>query len=612
MELGGLAQVIDGALGASGGLSTTAAAVAAVTGAAAITALYLLRLRRRRVVVAFAPLWLGTAGAERATRRTRRLRHWLSLALALGLFAAILIGAVDPGRGAPGRGAPGPGTPGWGAIDRGGRSLVLLIDRSASMSATDEAGSRLAAARRRAEEIVGGLTGADRALVASFAADASAESGFESDPRRLRQAIDGVRPSDEPGDLQRALAFAAAILRGRPRPTVVLVSDGGFTDDARRLAPADPDGRALDVRYAPVGRRADNVAILSLAARRIPADPGTVETALVVQSFRPGASTVAVEISSGGTIAEKVDLTLAPGERRRLTLPNLFAPDARVEARLIGTDDLAVDDHARATIPPLPRRRILRVGGPDLYLDGALLGLGRTVRVDRLAAPDVDRALARARDYDLVIFDGVTPSAPPAAGRYLYFDPQGAGNPFAAAGAARPSRPVRDPVIDPASLHREHPLLRELDLADVNVAEAHRLALGPGDVALAASFGVPLIVTRERPALRIAALAFDPRRSDLPMRPAFPLLIANALAWATRQTDDVAAGAPLVEPGGTARDARESDTTPVPALTLGGHPLAPPDRPARHFRARFGIWALMLAAALLLFDWLSYHRRWTT
>jgi len=599
MELGGLAQVIDAG---SGALSTTAAAVFGVAGAASITALYLLRLRRRRVVVAFAPLWLGAAGAERATRRTRRLRHWLSLALALTLFAAILIGAVDPERGAPTQ----------GAIDRGGRSLVLLIDRSASMSATDEMGSRLGAARRRADEIIGGLAGTDRALVASFAADASAESGFESDPLRLRRAVAGVSPGDEPGDLQRALAFAAAILRGRPRPTVVLVSDGGFTDDARRLAPTDPDGRVLDVRYAPVGRRADNVGILSLAARRIPADPGAVETALVVQSFRPTASTTAVEISSAGTVVEKVNLTLAPGERRRLTLPNLFAPDARVEARLTGADDLAVDDHAQATIPPLPRRRILRVGGPDLYLDGALLGLGRTVHVDRLPAAEADRALARARDYDLVVFDGVTPSAPPSAGRYLYFDPQGAGNPFAAAGAARPARPVRDPVIDPASLRREHPLLQELDLADVNVAEAHRLVLGPDDVALAGSFGLPLIVTRERPALRIAALAFDPRRSDLPMRPAFPLLIANALAWATRQTDDDAAGAPLVDAGGTARDARESDTTPVPALTLGGHLLPPADPPARHFRARLGIWALMLAAALLLFDWLSYHRRWTT
>jgi von Willebrand factor type A domain len=591
MELGGLGRLTSGALS-----GTTAAAIG-VAGAAAIIGLHLLRLRRRRVVVAFAPLWLGAAGEQRATRRARRLRHWLSLALALALFAALLIGAVDPGE---------------RAVDRDGRSLVLLIDRSASMSATDEPGSRLGAARRRAVEIARGLGAADRALVASFAADVTAESGFESDPRRLERAIAGVAPSAEPGDLPRALAFAGAILSGRPRPTVVLVSDGGFSDDDRRVTPVDPDGRALDVRYAAVGRGGDNVGILSLAARRIPADPGAVETALVVQSFRPEASTVGLEISSGGTPIDKVALTLGPGERRRLELPNLFAADARVEARLTGGDDLPLDDHASATIPPLPRRRILRVGGADLYLDGALLGLGHTVHLDRLPAAEADRALDLARNYDLVIFDNVTPSAPPATGRFLYLDPQGAGSPFAPAGAARP---IQNPVLDPASLHRDHPLLRQLDLSDVNITASSRLALAPGDVALAASFGAPLIVVRERPGLLIAALAFDPRRSDLPMRPAFPLLIANALAWSARDGNS-AGGAALVAgtsgAGDTVREARESDTTPVPTLALGGRALAPPDPSARHRHARFGIWALMLAAALLLFEWLSYHRRWTT
>jgi hypothetical protein len=391
------------------------------------------------------------------------------------------------------------------------------------------------------------------------------------------------------------------------------VSDGGFTDDARRAAPTDPDGRPLDVRYLPVGRRADNVGILSLAARRNPADPGAVETALMVQSFRPAPSRVGLEISSGGHLVDKLELPLGAGERRQLLLPSVFAPGALIEARLTGGDDLALDDQAAAAIPPLPRRRILRVGGADLYLDGALLSLGPTVRIDRLPANAAALALARAPGYDLVIFDGVTPLAPPTEGRYLYLDPRGPGSPFAPAGAARP---VRDPVLDPTSLRRDHPLLQKLDLADVNIAEADRLALGPGDLALAGSFGVPLIVARSRPGLRVAALAFDPRRSDLPMRPAFPLLIANALAWTAGAASDAAAGSGLTSlppiAGGTARDARESDTAPVPSLALGGRTLARPDPPARHRPARAAIWVLLLGVALLLFDWVSYHRRWTT
>src|SRR5205814_5605880 len=73
----------------SGALSAPAALAVAAAGAGAIAAFYFLRLRRRRVVVAFAPLWLGAAGDPRASRRLQRLRHWLSLALALAIFAAL-------------------------------------------------------------------------------------------------------------------------------------------------------------------------------------------------------------------------------------------------------------------------------------------------------------------------------------------------------------------------------------------------------------------------------------------------------------------------------------------------------------------------------------------
>lgn len=607
----------------SGPLPARAAAIAGAAGALAIVVLYLVRLRRRRVVVSFAPLWLPAAGPRRTTSWARRLRDLVSLLLALVLLGLVLLAAVDP--------RPA-------AADRAGRSLVVLIDRSASMSARDGQGTartRLDAARARATEIVDGLAAADRALVASFAADAIAESGFEADPGRLRRAVAAVTASEEPGDLPRALAFASAILRGRPRPTVVLVSDGAFSDEARRGGPAE-----LDVRFAPVGqteRRAGNVGIISFAARRLPADPSAVDAALVVQNFAARPASVAVDISAGDTTVERVRLDLAPGERRRHELANVFAPDAKLRAKLLAPadDELALDDVAYAVVPPLPHRRILRVGGADLYLDGALLSLGRTVSVDRMTLPAAEAERARWPDYDLVVFDGVAPASPPDKGRFLFLDPHGAGSPFAERGA------VRDPVI--ADVRRDHPLMRQLDLSDVNIASARRLALAAGDVAVAGSFGVPLVIARERPALRLAALSFDPRRSDLPMRPAFPLLIANALAWAGPKSD---AGDPAIEAppalltGASARpredlpevaiahvgfhrvgdmviaanlgDARESDTAPSRELALGGRKLAAPDPPAWRGGIRAGALALWAALALLVLEWVSYHRRWTT
>src|SRR5262245_51853880 len=327
----------------SGPLSANAVLIATAIGTAVIGVLYLVRLRRRRVVVSFAPRWLDAAGPRRTTSWARYLRDVLSFLLAAALLALIVVATMDARA---------------SSSDADGRSVVVLIDRSASMSARDggtgnvgnvrnvrnvRSTSRLDAAKARATALVDGLGPADRALVASFAADTVAEIGFEADAGRLRRAVAAVAPSEEPGDLPRALTFASAVLRGRPRPTVVLVSDGAFTEEARRALPA-----GVDVRYAGVGhtgaRAGGNVGIISFAARRVPADPSAVEAAVVVQNFSARPAALALEISAGATTVERVRLDLGPGERRRHQLPNVFAADARLQARLLTADGKPLAD----------------------------------------------------------------------------------------------------------------------------------------------------------------------------------------------------------------------------------------------------------------------------
>ena len=167
-----------------GGLSGSTAAAAAVAAGVVLTGLYLLKLRRRRVLVPFAPLWLPAGGERRSERLARRLRRWLSLLVQLAFVALILLAAADLQS---------------AKIDRSGRSLLILIDRSASMSATDEDGPRLVKARAVARALATGLGGADRAMVASFASGVTAETGFEIDAARLGAALDRIAGSEEPG-----------------------------------------------------------------------------------------------------------------------------------------------------------------------------------------------------------------------------------------------------------------------------------------------------------------------------------------------------------------------------------------------------------------------------
>src|SRR5260221_14166317 len=78
------------------GLSAGVAMGLALAGVAILTGLYLLKPRRRRVVVAFAPLWVPGAGERRSERWARHLRRWLSLALQAIVFGLLLLAAADP------------------------------------------------------------------------------------------------------------------------------------------------------------------------------------------------------------------------------------------------------------------------------------------------------------------------------------------------------------------------------------------------------------------------------------------------------------------------------------------------------------------------------------
>ena len=105
------------------------------------------------------------------------------------------------------------------------------------------------------------------------------------------------------------------------------------------------------------------------------------------------------------------------------------------------------------------------------------------------------------------------------------------------------------------------------------------------------------------PDLRVVALAFDPRQSDLPLRPAFPLLLANAIDWLTDGCQRPAPGAAVVG----------LDHRPARIRHHGHGPAARPPAAAASTRVgrprALAPWLLALAALLALADWALFGRR---
>lgn len=606
----------------------------------AVVVLYLLKLRRRQVHVPFVRLWREVVADNQSTRLFSTLKRILSLLVALAIVALLGTALGDPRR---------------ADATSGGRTLLLVIDASASMQATDVAPSRLEVARRQALRLVASLGPGDRALVAQMDATTTPLSPLTSDTGLLRDAIAAVRPTEVKADLARAVLLAVDVLRGQPSPEMVVISDGRVESSEgadRALA-----GRHVRVSWVRVGRGGSrNVAITAFSLRRHPLDKSRTEALVELRNTGPRDESVELRLLSGGETIDVQRLAVRKGERLRRFFEGVAGADRALEARISladGTHDaLGADDHAWAALAQRRRARVLSVSRGNRYLEAALL-LDEYLDVTEIT-PEQYPAPGR---FDVVILDDFVPATPPTVSTLWLHPAPGPGvtGPLAVTGTL--TRPFFD------SLDRRHPLLAFTALANVNVAEALAVRLEPGDRAVAADRRGPLVVAGTRSGHRIVAVTFDVRQSDLPLRVAWPLLVLNAIDWFveedTAYVSSYRTGEPwyvrapagatraevvgpdggrravpivdgravltgtraglyrLVTPVGEAVFAAnlgavsESELDPPRTLAIGGAPAGRVSEGDAALGRELWIYLVLAAALVLALEWLSYHRRWT-
>jgi hypothetical protein len=235
-----------------------------------VVALYLLKLRRRTVSVPFSPLWDRILRDREATALFSKLKRLLSLLLQLALLGLLVLAL---------------GNPRIGERLLAGRALVVLVDASASMQATDVMPSRFSAAKDEVRKIVRGLGAGDRMLIARMGADVVPLGPMTADAPLLERELNSIDVTDAAADFPRALRFANDVLRGVAGGEIVVVSDGA-------LGPAvDASGvvhlAQATLTFVPVGHSGRNVGITQFSVRRYPLDKSRYEVMLELSNTGP-------------------------------------------------------------------------------------------------------------------------------------------------------------------------------------------------------------------------------------------------------------------------------------------------------------------------------------
>lgn len=464
------------------------AAAVAFVALPVIVGLYILKIRGPEVRVAGLFLWPAHLADRQAKNPWRRLRPTWPLVLQLLIASALALALMRPGL----VGAAGVAS-----------TTVVLLDSSPSMAATDIAPSRFGSAIDQARQMAENLGAGQQMAVVLLGRHASVLTPPTDDVEALRTALSGVELSGAPANLDEGLSVANALLADQSNASVVLFSDG------HALQPDVAPRLAAPFTYVSVGTSGRNVALDALG--RTPEG----DVFLRVNNLGPSNEDRQIEFRADDRLVDVVPVQVAANSSKEVVWPQLPGGTSVLEARLVPGDNLALDDAAwMVTAAPSPRR-VLVVTDDRGFLTRAL---GLRPELELTVMPPEEYRTGGT--YDLSVFDGFIPDGPLPSPALVIAPPEGKG-------------PVpAGPDIEPGELlpaAPREPLLQYVSLRDVHVQMASAVSLPPGwRTVIAAANGPLLVVSEGEP--RLAQLNFDIHDSDLPLRPAFPILIQNLVA----------------------------------------------------------------------------------
>ncbi len=468
-----------------------------------IVVFYILKIRLRRVSVSTNIFWRQIFDEKQPRSIWQHLRHLISLLVQLALLL-LLVGALAE--------------PFFNWEVRAARRVVLVLDNSASMNATDVEPTRLDQAKKLARDAASRLRFRDQMAVVVAGTAQQVVCGMTGHERTLKSAIDGVEPTDGPTRMKEAIALARRLLGDSENGQVVVVSDGCFEK-------SDEVAAAAEIDLQLVGTRAANVGLTNFQVRRSLLDPLGYEILVEVTNQSDEAAECRLEVDLDDRPVDVIPLKLKAGQIWSQTLEKTAAEGGTLVARIDGEDSLAADNTARALLPKREVQKVVLVTKGNRFLQ-KVFEANPLVQLSVVAEPPPKRDPAA-----IMVFHRDVPAKVPA-GRVLVVDPASSTDLWTL------GEKLANPIV--TKQDADSPLMRHVRLDNVLMPEARQLTLTqPAQQLATALSGDPLYAAIDQIDQKALVLTVNIDEGDLTFRTAFPIMVTNALAWFAGQSGEL-------------------------------------------------------------------------
>lgn len=476
--------------------------------------LHLLRNRRQQLAISSLHLWQGLEQKGRGDM-FRNIPCSLMLLMQLLIAIALAVGLARPALSF--------------LLDTPQQTIIILDMTTSMTAASPQEISRFELARRVIQSRLAEMRGEDSlALVSLEAHPRLLMSGGADQKEQMDLALAELQPGGTGLDLPAALILANGLLDGDPsrQHEIIILTDGNYPVEPERLPPLQAP---LSWQIFPA-RSPNNQALLNLSARPLPGGRYRLFVRIINYGAEPVARTLRLIVDANIADESPVRLESQQETARVWTVP---AETEQVAVEIVEPDVLLRDNRAELLLTANIGARVLLLSdSPDDLARALSVQPGLELVQDgleRLAAYD-------PATFDLIVFEGL-PSELDAwpRGNLLVVNPP-------PGHALLPVETTLVRNLRPSPESASPGLIEGIELSGVYF---NRLVVADPlpDWARVDLAAVPMESADEEepteyPAIwhgatgnsRLAVWGFDLAASNLPARPALPLLMANSLA----------------------------------------------------------------------------------
>ena len=455
---------------------------------------YLLKRRRVAQLVSSTIIWKRFLNETQANSPFQKLRHnWLLIIqlilLTLAVFALI--------------------RPYFSGKSESGRFVVVILDVSASMQATDVSLNRFEQAKDEVSKMIDGMYDNDEMILILSGGSTEVRQSPTSVKSVLRKALDQAKVTDSPTRLLDAIKLSQNLTRNRSKVEVHLFSDGVSSDlDAFEL-------QDLNLVYHRLGEGGDNLGIVSLEVRSNLEQSDQQSVFATIGNFSTNAMSSEVAFFFNDQMIGNRRLTVGPTNTASLVFSANQSTNGVFRVRLKKDDVLEVDNVG--SVMGITRRNVevLLITTGNVFLEKAIRSIADVNLIVKSSLTD------STPNVDVVVLDSIRPSIWPS-GNVMAINTQST-NWF------QPSGLLEGPPI--VYWKSAHPILRYVNFDNVKVAQAVNSELPTWMSPIVESPSASLIAVGQHDGQRAVWVGFNPLDSTWPLRVSFPIFIANAIDW---------------------------------------------------------------------------------